>query len=183
MLGIIEEDESGLLKKGNDWFTVSGEYLFTLGTEDVPDTKMHLASFPGKVYYAEMRLDEDGNPVLDETTEQPIADFKVYDVTSGTTATLWSTGDTVKFDLRGVYILCDEEGDCTVYDLKSGNRLTDFATDNTGSVYISAFGDDLLIEYTITHVENNVETSESRYVFVDTDPFSPEMNCTGPTEE
>ena len=67
--------------------------------------------------------------------------------------------------------------------MKSGNRLTDFATDNTGSVYISAFGDDLLIEYTITHVENNVETSESRYVFVDTDPFSPEMNCTGPTEE
>ena len=182
LLGIIE-DESGLLKKGNDWFTVSGEYLFTLGTEDVPDTKMHLASFPGKVCYAEMRLDEDGNPVLDETTEQPIADFKVYDVTSGTTATLWSTGDTVKFDLRGVYILCDEEGDCTVYDLKSGNRLTDFATDNPGSVYISAFGDDLLIEYTITHVENNVETSESRYIFVDTNPFSPEMNCTGPTEE
>ena len=67
--------------------------------------------------------------------------------------------------------------------MKSGNRLTDFATDNPGSVYISAFGDDLLIEYTITHVENNVETSESRYVFVDTDPFSPEMNCTGPTEE
>ena len=182
LLGIIE-DESGLLKKGNDWFTVSGEYLFTLGTEDAPDTKMHLASFPGKVYYAEMRLDEDGNPVLDETTEQPIADFKVYDVTSGTTATLWSTGDTVKFDLHGVYILCDEEGDCTVYDMKSGNRLTDFATDDPGSVYISAFGDDLLIEYTITHVENNVETSESRYIFVDTDPFSPEMNCTGPTEE
>ena len=182
-LGTIEEDESGLLKKGNDWFTVSGEYLFTLGTEDAPDTKMHLASFPGKVYYAEMRLDEDGNPVLDETTEQPIADFKVYDVTSGTTATLWSTGDTVKFDLHGVYILCDEEGDCTVYDMKSGNRLTDFATDDPGSVYISAFGDDLLIEYTITHVENNVETSESRYIFVDTDPFSPEMNCTGPTEE
>ena len=182
-LGTIKEDESGLLKKGNDWFTVSGEYLFTLGTEDAPDTKMHLASFPGKVYYAEMRLDEDGNPVLDETTEQPIADFKVYDVTSGTTATLWSTGDTVKFDLSGVYILCDEEGDCTVYDLKSGNRLTDFATDDPGSVYISAFGDDLLIEYTITHVENNVETSESRYIFVDTNPFSPEMNCTGPTEE
>ena len=183
LLGTIEEDESGLLKKGNDWFTVSGEYLFTLGTEDAPDTKMHLASFPGKVYYAEMRLDEDGNPVLDETTEQPIADFKVYDVTSGTTATLWSTGDIVKFDLSGVYILCDEEGDCTVYDLKSGNRLTDFATDNPDSVYISVFGDDLLIEYTITHVENNVETSESRYIFVDTDPFSPEMNCTGPTEE
>lgn len=183
LLDIIEEDESGLLKKGNDWFTVSGEYLFTLGTEDAPDTKMHLASFPGKVYYAEMRLDEDGNLVLDETTEQPIADFKVYDVTSGTTATLWSTGDIVKFDLRGVYILCDEEGDCTVYDLKRGNRLTDFATDNPGSVYISAFGDDLLIEYTVTHVENNVETSESRYIFVDTDPFSPEMNCTGPTEE
>lgn len=183
LLDIIEEDESGLLKKGNDWFTVSGEYLFTLGTEDAPDTKMHLASFPGKVYYAEMRLDEDGNLVLDETTEQPIADFKVYDVTSGTTATLWSTGDIVKFDLCGVYILCDEEGYCTVYDLKSGNRLTDFATDNPGSVYISAFGDDLLIEYTVTHVENNVETSESRYIFVDTDPFSPEMNCTGPTEE
>ena len=183
LLGIIEEDESGLLKKGNDWFTVSGEYLFTLGTEDAPDTKMHLASFPGKVYYAEMRLDEDGNLVLDETTEQPIADFKVYDVTSGTTATLWSTGDIVKFDLSGVYILCDEEGYCTVYDLKRGNRLTDFATDNPGSVYISAFGDDLLIEYTVTHVENNVETSESRYIFVDTDPFSPEMNCTGPTEE
>ena len=182
-LGTIEEDESGLLKKGNDWFTVSGEYLFTLGTEDAPDTKMHLASFSGRVCYAEMRLDEDGNPVLDETTEQPIADFKVYDVTSGTTATLWSTGDTVEFDLSGVYILCDEEGDCTVYDLKSGNRLTDFATDNPDSVHISAFGDDLLIEYTITHVENNVETSESRYVFVDTDPFSPEMNCTGPTEE
>lgn len=183
LLGTIEEDESGLLKKGNDWFTVSGEYLFTLGTEDAPDTKMHLASFPGKVYYAEMRLDEDGNLVLDETTEQPIADFKVYDVTSGTTATLWSTGDIVKFDLCGVYILCDEEGDCTVYDLKRGNRLTDFATDNPGSVYISAFGDDLLIEYTVTHVENNVETSESRYIFVDTDPFSPEMNCTGPTEK
>ena len=183
LLDIIEEDESGLLKKGNDWFTVSGEYLFTLGTEDAPDTKTHLASFPGKVYYAEMRLDEDGNLVLDETTEQPIADFKVYDVTSGTTATLWSTGDIVKFDLCGVYILCDEEGDCTVYDLKRGNRLTDFATDNPDSVYISAFGDDLLIEYTITHVENNVETSESRYIFVDTDPFSPEMNCTGPTEE
>lgn len=183
LLDIIEEDESGLLKKGNDWFTVSGEYLFTLGTEDAPDTKMHLASFPGKVYYAEMRLDEDGNLVLDETTEQPIADFKVYDVTSGTTATLWSTGDIVKFDLCGVYILCDEEGDCTVYDLKRGNRLTDFATDNPSSVYISAFGDDLLIEYTVTHVENNVETSESRYIFVDTDPFSPEMNCTGPTEE
>ena len=183
LLDIIEEDESGLLKKGNDWFTVSGEYLFTLGTEDAPDTKTHLASFPGKVYYAEMRLDEDGNLVLDETTEQPIADFKVYDVTSGTTATLWSTGDIVKFDLCGVYILCDEEGDCTVYDLKRGNRLTDFATDNPGSVYISAFGDDLLIEYTVTHVENNVETSESRYIFVDTDPFSPEMNCTGPTEE
>ena len=183
LLDIIEEDESGLLKKGNDWFTVSGEYLFTLGTDDAPDTKTHLASFPGKVYYAEMRLDEDGNLVLDETTEQPIADFKVYDVTSGTTATLWSTGDIVKFDLRGVYILCDEEGDCTVYDLKRGNRLTDFATDNPGSVYISAFGDDLLIEYTVTRVENNVETSESRYIFVDTDPFSPEMNCTGPTEE
>ena len=182
-LGTIEEDESGLLKKGNDWFTVSGEYLFTLGTEDAPDTKMHLASFPGKVYYAEMRLDEDGNPVRDETTEQQIADFKVYDVMSGTTATLRSTGDTVKFDLHGVYILCDEEGDCTVYDMKSGNRLTDFATDDPGSVYISAFGDDLLIEYTITHVENNVETSESRYIFVDTNPFSPEMNCTGPTEE
>lgn len=183
LLDIIEEDESGLLKKGNDWFTVSGEYLFTLGTDDAPDTKTHLASFPGKVYYAEMRLDEDGNLVLDETTEQPIADFKVYDVTSGTTATLWSTGDIVKFDLRGVYILCDEEGYCTIYDLKRGNRLTDFATDNPGSVYISAFGDDLLIEYTVTHVENNVETSESRYIFVDTDPFSPEMNCTGPTEE
>ena len=160
----ITEDESGLLKKGNDWFTVSGEYLFTLGS----DGASRMASVPGRLYYTEARVDRDGEPELDETGA-PIVDFKVYDVAAGKHTTICSSDEEYAsfFANYGVYIVVDKDGAATVYDMSDGSELIDFETNDPTSVDFRNFGDDLLIEYTVTHRQGSVETDEMRYILID----------------
>lgn len=169
--GIIE-DASGLLVKGNDYFTVSGEYLFTLGYTYEPGEKVFVASVPGKVYYIEMN---EVDPDAELDAEASAGDFKVYDVATGTSTTICEMENVIEADFdHGIYITVDNSDNYSVVRVDDGSRLCDFnAIDE--SVGTITFGEDLLIKYTVTHVDGAVETEESRYILIDIDTTTPEL--------
>ena len=168
----ISEDESGLLVKGNDYFTVSGEYVFTLGTGSADDTAVRYASVPGKIYYAEMNeIDPDAEP----DPEASVGDFKVYDVATGASATICELEKTVAADFdHGIYIISDGKDGYSVFKTADGSKLIDFSASDA-SVGMTVFGEDVLIEYSVTHVDGSVETEESRYILIDIETTSPEL--------
>ncbi len=168
----LREDESGLLVKGNDYFTVSGEYVFTLGTGSADDTAVRYASVPGKIYYAEMNeIDPDAEP----DPEASVGDFKVYDVATGASATICELEKIVDVDFdHGIYIISDGKDGYSVFKTADGSKLIDFNASDA-SVRMTAFGEDVLIEYSVTHVDGSVETEESRYILIDIETTSPEL--------
>lgn len=168
----LREDESGLLVKGNDYFTVSGEYVFTLGTGSADDTAVRYASVPGKIYYVEMNeIDPDAEP----DPEASVGDFKVYDVATGASATICELEKTVAADFdHGIYIISDGKDGYSVFKTADGSKLIDFSASDA-SVGMTAFGEDVLIEYSVTHVDGSVETEESRYILIDIETTSPEL--------
>ncbi len=168
----ITEDASGLLVKGNDYFTVSGEYLFTLGYNYEPGEKAFVASVPGKVYYIEMN---EVDPADEPDAEASAGDFKVYDVATGTSTTICEMEKVIEADFdHGIYITVDDSDNYSVVRVDDGSRLCDFNA--TGeSVGTITFGEDLLIEYTVTHVDGAVETEESRYILIDIETVTPEL--------
>ena len=168
----ISEDESGLLVKGNDYFTVSGEYVFTLGTGSDEDTAVKYVSVPGKIYYAEMNeIDPDAEP----DPEASVGDFKVYDVATGASATICELEKTVAADFdHGIYIISDGKDGYSVFKTADGSKLIDFSASDA-SVGMTVFGEDVLIEYSVTHVDGSVETEESRYILIDIETTSPEL--------
>lgn len=168
----LREDESGLLVKGNDYFTVSGEYVFTLGTGSADDTAVRYASVPGKIYYAERNeIDPDAEP----DPEASVGDFKVYDVATGASATICELEKIVDVDFdHGIYIISDGKDGYSVFKTADGSKLIDFSASDA-SVGMTAFGEDVLIEYSVTHVDGSVETEESRYILIDIETTSPEL--------
>ena len=168
----INNDASGLLVKGNDYFTVSGEYLFTLGYTYKPGEKVFVASVPGKVYYIEMNeVDPDAEP----DAEASAGDFKVYDVATGTSTTICEMENVIKdyFD-HGIYIISDGKDGYSVFKTADGSKLINFSASDA-SVGMTAFGEDLLIKYTVTNVDGAVETEESRYILINIDTTTPEL--------
>ena len=168
----LREDESGLLVKGNDYFTVSGEYVFTLGTGSADDTAVRYASVPGKIYYVEKNeIDPDAEP----DPEASVGDFKVYDVATGASATICELEKIVDVDFdHGIYIISDGKDGYSVFKTADGSKLIDFNASDA-SVGMTAFGEDVLIEYSVTHVDGSVETEESRYILIDIETTSPEL--------
>lgn len=168
----ISEDKSGLLVKGNDYFTVSGEYVFTLGSGAAGEDKDYLASVPGKVYYVEMNeIDPDAEP----DPEASVGDFKVYDVAIGASATICEIEKMFTFDSKnGIYIVSDGKDGYSVFKTADGSKLIDFSASDA-SVGMTVFGEDVLIEYSVTHVDGSVETEESRYILIDIETTSPEL--------
>ena len=168
----INEDASGLLVKGNDYFTVSGEYVFTLGYTYEPGEKVFVASVPGKVYYVEMN---EVDPDAELDAEASAGDFKVYDVATGTSTTICEMENVIKdyFD-HGIYITVDDSDNYSVVRVDDGSKLIDFSASDA-SVGTSTFGEDLLIKYTVTNVDGAVETEESRYILVNIDTTTPEL--------
>ena len=169
----ITEDASGLLKRGNDYFTVSGEYLFTLGNTYEPGEKVFVASVPGKVYYDEMNeVDPDAEP----DPEASVGDFKVYDVATGTSTTICELEKLFTFDSKnGIYIVSDGSDGYSVYNLADGSKLIDFNANAPSNIESFAFNEDVLIKYAVTHVDGAVETEESRYILIDIDKVTPEL--------
>ena len=168
----INEDESGLLKKGNDYFTVSGEYVFTLGYTYEPGEKVFVASVPGKVYYVEMN---EVDPDAELDAEASAGDFKVYDVATGTSTTICEMENVIEADFdHGIYITVDDSDNCSVVRADDGSRLCDFNAigESVGTI---TFGEDLLIKYTVTNVDGAVETEESRYILINIDTTTPEL--------
>lgn len=168
----LREDKSGLLVKGNDYFTVSGEYLFTLGYTYEPGEKVFVASVPGKVYYVEMN---EVDPDAEADPEASAGDFKVYDVATGASATICELEKIVDVDFdHGIYIISDGKDGYSVFKTADGSKLIDFSASDA-SVGMTAFGEDVLIEYSVTHVDGSVETEESRYILIDIETTSPEL--------
>ena len=168
----INEDASGLLVKGNDYFTVSGEYVFTLGTGSADDTAVRYASVPGKIYYVEKNeIDPDAEP----DPEASVGDFKVYDVATGASATICEIEKIVDVDFdHGIYIISDGKDGYSVFKTADGSKLIDFSASDA-SVGTITFGEDLLIKYTVTNVDGAVETEESRYILINIDTTTPEL--------
>ena len=168
----INEDASGLLVKGNDYFTVSGEYLFTLGYTYEPGEKVFVASVPGKIYYFEMN---EVDPDAELDAEASAGDFKVYDVATGTSTTICEMENVIEADFdHGIYITVDDSDNCSVVRVDDGSRLCDFNAigESVGTI---TFGEDLLIKYTVTNVDGAVETEESRYILINIDTTTPEL--------
>ena len=168
----ISNDASGLLVKGNDYFTVSGEYLFTLGYTYEPGEKAFVASVPGKVYYFEMN---EVDPDAELDAEASAGDFKVYDVATGTSTTICEMENVIKdyFD-HGIYITVDDSDNYSVVRVDDGSKLIDFSASDA-SVGMTVFGEDLLIKYSVTQVDGSVETEESRYILINIDTTTPEL--------
>lgn len=169
----ISEDASGLLVKGNDYFTVSGEYVFTLGIGSADDTAVRYASVPGKIYYAERNeIDPDAEP----DPEASVGDFKVYDVASGTSTTICELEKLFTFDyVNGIYIVSDGSDGYSVFKTADGSKLIDFNANAPSNIKSVDFNEDLLIKYAVTHVDGAVETEESRYILIDIDKVTPEL--------
>ena len=169
----ISEDASGLLKRGNDYFTVSGEYVFTLGSGSADDTAVRYASVPGKIYYAERNeIDPDAEP----DSEASVGDFKVYDVATGTSTTICELEKIFTFDSdHGIYIVSDGSDGYSVYNLADGSKLIDFNANAPSNIESLDFNEDVLIKYAVTHVDGSVETEESRYILIDIDKVTPEL--------
>lgn len=169
----ITEDESGLLVKGNDYFTVSGEYLFTLGYTYEPGEKVFVASVPGKVYYVEMN---EIDPDVEPDPEASAGDFKVYDVASGTSTTICEIEKMFTFDYdHGIYIVSDGSDGYSVFKTADGSKLIDFNANAPSNIESFDFNEDVLIKYAVTHVDGSVETEESRYILIDIDTVTPEL--------
>ena len=168
----INNDASGLLVKGNDYFTVSGEYLFTLGYTYEPGEKVFVASVPGKVYYVEMN---EVDPDAEADPEASAGDFMVYDVATGTSTTICEMENVIEADFdHGIYITVDDSDNYSVVRVDDGSKLCDFNASDA-SVGTTAFGEDVLIEYSVTHVDGAVETEESRYILIDIETVTPEL--------
>lgn len=169
----ITEDASGLLKRGNDYFTVSGEYVFTLGIGSADDTAVKYVSVPGKIYYAERNeIDPDAEP----DPEASVGDFKVYDVATGTSTTICELEKLFTFDYGdGIYIVSDGSDGYSVYNLADGSKLIDFNANAPSNIESFDFNEDVLIKYAVTHVDGSVETEESRYILIDIDKVTPEL--------
>lgn len=168
----LREDKSGLLVKGNDYFTVSGEYVFTLGTGSAGDTAVRYASVPGKIYYVEMN---EIAPDAEPDPEASVGDFKVYDVATGASATICEIEKIVDVDFdHGIYIISNGKDGYSVFKTADGSKLIDFSA-SEASVGMTVFGEDVLIEYSVTHVDGSVETEESRYILIDIETTSPEL--------
>ena len=169
----ITEDASGLLKRGNDYFTVSGEYVFTLGSGSAGEDKVYRMSVPGKVYYDEMNeVDPDAEP----DPEASVGDFKVYDVATGTSTTICELEKLFTFDyVNGIYIVSDGSDGYSVYNLADGSKLIDFNANAPSNIESVDFNEDVLIKYAVTHVDGSVETEESRYILIDIDKVTPEL--------
>ena len=168
----INNDASGLLVKGNDYFTVSGEYLFTLGYTYEPGEKVFVASVPGKVYYVEMN---EVDPDAEADPEASAGDFMVYDVATGTSTTICEMENVIEADFdHGIYITVDDSDNYSVVRVDDGSKLCDFNASDA-SVGMTAFGEDVLIEYSVTHVDGAVETEESRYILIDIETVTPEL--------
>ena len=169
----ITEDASGLLKRGNDYFTVSGEYLFTLGSGSAGEDKVYRMSVPGKVYYDEMNeVDPDAEP----DPEASVGDFKVYDVATGTSTTICELEKLFTFDYgNGIYIVSDGSDGYSVFKTADGSKLIDFNANAPSKIERVPFNEDLLIKYAVTHVDGAVETEESRYILIDIDKVTPEL--------
>lgn len=168
----INNDASGLLVKGNDYFTVSGDYLFTLGYTYEPGEKVFVASVPGKVYYVEMN---EVDPDAEADPEASAGDFMVYDVATGTSTTICEMENVIEADFdHGIYIISDGKDGFSVFKTADGSRLCDFNASDA-SVGMTAFGEDVLIEYSVTHVDGAVETEESRYILIDIETVTPEL--------
>ena len=169
----LREDKSGLLVKGNDYFTVSGEYVFTLGIGSADDTAVRYASVPGKIYYAERNeIDPDAEP----DPEASVGDFKVYDVATGTSTTICELEKIFTFDYdNGIYIVSDGSDGYSVYNLADGSKLIDFNANAPSNIEREDFNEDVLIKYAVTHVDGSVETEESRYILIDIDKVTPEL--------
>ena len=161
-----------MLVKGNDYFTVSGEYVFTLGTGSADDTAVKYVSVPGKIYYAERNeIDPDAEP----DPEASVGDFKVYDVATGASATICEIEKIVEVDFdHGIYIISDGKDGYSVFKTADGSKLIDFNAigESVGTI---TFGEDLLIKYTVTNVDGAVETEESRYILINIDTTTPEL--------
>ena len=169
----ITEDESGLLVKGNDYFTVSGEYLFTLGYTYEPGEKVFVASVPGKIYYVEMN---EVDPDVEPDPEASAGDFKVYDVATGASTTICEIEKLFTFDSdNGIYIVSDGSDGYSVYNLADGSKLIDFNANAPSNIESFDFNEDVLIKYSVTHVDGSVETEESRYILIDIDKVTPEL--------
>lgn len=169
----ITEDESGLLVKGNDYFTVSGEYVFTLGSGAAGGDKVYMMSVPGKLYYVEMNeIDPDAEP----DPEASAGDFKVYDVASGTSTTICEIEKLFTFDYdNGIYIVSDGSDGYSVFKAADGSKLIDFNANAPSNIESFDFNEDVLIKYAVTHVDGSVETEESRYILIDIDTVTPEL--------
>ena len=169
----LREDASGLLKRGNDYFTVSGEYVFTLGIGSADDTAVKYVSVPGKIYYAERNeIDPDAEP----DPEASVGDFKVYDVATGTSTTICELEKLFTFDSKnGIYIVSDGSDGYSVYNLADGSKLIDFNANAPSKIERDDFNEDVLIKYAVTHVDGSVETEESRYILIDIDKVTPEL--------
>lgn len=169
----ISEDASGLLKRGNDYFTVSGEYVFTLGIGSADDTAVKYVSVPGKIYYAERNeIDPDAEP----DPEASVGDFKVYDVATGTSTTICELEKLFTFRSGdGIYIVSDGSDGYSVYNLADGSKLIDFNANAPSNIERVPFNEDVLIKYAVTHVDGSVETEESRYILIDIDKVMPEL--------
>ena len=169
----ITEDASGLLKRGNDYFTVSGEYVFTLGIGSADDTAVRYASVPGKIYYVEKNeIDPDAEP----DPEASVGDFKVYDVASGTSTTICEIEKLFTFDYgNGIYIVSDGSDGYSVFKTADGSKLIDFNANAPSNIERVDFNEDVLIKYAVTHVDGSVETEESRYILIDIDEVTPEL--------
>ena len=169
----ITEDESGLLVKGNDYFTVSGEYLFTLGYTYEPGEKVFVASVPGKIYYVEMN---EVDPDVEPDPEASAGDFKVYDVATGASTTICEIEKLFTFDSdHGIYIVSDGSDGYSVFKTADGSKLIDFNANAPSNIESFAFNEDVLIKYAVTHVDGSVETEESRYILIDIDTVTPEL--------
>ena len=169
----LREDESGLLVKGNDYFTVSGEYLFTLGIGSADDTAVRYASVPGKIYYVERN---EIAPDAEPDPEASVGDFKVYDVATGTSTTICEIEKIFTFDSdHGIYIISDGKDGYSVFKAADGSKLIDFNSNSPSNVESMDFNEDVLIKYAVTHVDGSVETEESRYILIDIDKVTPEL--------
>ena len=162
-----------MLVKGNDYFTVSGEYLFTLGYTYEPGEKVFVASVPGKIYYVEMN---EVDPDVEPDPEASAGDFKVYDVATGASTTICEIEKLFTFDSdNGIYIVSDGSDGYSVYNLADGSKLIDFNANAPSNIERDDFNEDVLIKYSVTHVDGSVETEESRYILIDIDTVTPEL--------
>ena len=104
-----------------------------------------------------------------------VGDFKVYDVATGASATICELEKIVDVDFdHGIYIISDGKDGYSVFKTADGSKLIDFSASDA-SVGMTVFGEDVLIEYSVTHVDGSVETEESRYILIDIETTSPEL--------